>query len=131
MGGTVVMRMKTKLGQARGDGSAKHGLGHWKLQRITAMALVPLLIWFVISFIVMLPAPYIMVYDWMQSPFTVTMMILLAFSLFYHGFLGVQVIIEDYIHSEALKIMLIILSKFASVFMGLLSVMACLVIFLK
>lgn len=122
------MSMRTKLGHARGDGSAKHGVGHWKAQRITALALIPLLLWFVTSFIIMLPAPYIMVYEWMQSPFVVTMMVLLAVSLFYHGYLGMQVVIEDYIHGEALKITLLLLTKFASVFMGTLAVISCLVV---
>ena len=125
------MTMRSKLGQVRGDGSAKSGVGHWKAQRLTALALIPLILWFVTSFIVMLPAPYVMVEDWLSSPFTVTMMILLAFTMFYHGYLGMQVIIEDYIHQEGLKVTLIILTQFASVFMGLLAIISCLVVFLR
>lgn len=124
-------KKRSMLGQVRGTGSAKSGTGHWKAQRLTALALIPLLLWFVTSFIVMLPAPYVMVVDWLQSPFTVAATILLAFTMFYHGYLGMQVIIEDYIHHEPLKIGLIILVQFASIFAGLLAILSCLVVFLK
>lgn len=124
------MTKQSKLGQALGDGPAKSGTGHWKAQRISAIALIPLLLWFVISFIVILPAPYYMASAWLKSPFTVTMMILLAVTMFYHGYLGMQVIIEDYIHHEGLKTTFIILTQFASVFMGLLAIISCLVVML-
>lgn len=125
------MKLRSKLGQSRGLGSAKSGVGHWKAQRISAIALIPLVVWFIASFVVMLPAPFYVVYEWMQSPWTIVGMISLAMAMFYHGYLGIQVVIEDYIPNEGIRFTLLLACKFASIFMGLLAVVSCLIILLK
>ena len=96
--------MRTAIGQVRGLGAAKEGVGHWKMQRITAVANVILAVWFVVHAVSMSGASYADWLLWFQSPYRATVMILLVASMFYHAKLGVQVVIEDYVHSEGLKI---------------------------
>ena len=96
--------MRTAIGQVRGLGSAREGVEHWKLQRLTAIANVILAFWFVIQAVSMTNAPRVEWLDWFSSPFNATAMVLLAVSGFWHAKLGVQVVIEDYLHSEALKV---------------------------
>jgi len=100
-------------------------------QRVSAIALIPLVVWFIASFIVMLPAPFYVVYEWLQSPWTIVGMISLAMAMFYHGYLGIQVVIEDYIPHEGVRFVVLLACKFASIFMGLLAVVSCLIILLK
>jgi len=114
--------------QIRGLGSAKEGAAHWWAQRLTAVALVPLVLWFVISIIMLAGSGYGAVYHWMGSPFVSVLMILLIGAGFHHAQLGVQVIIEDYVHTGWLKITCVALVKFAAVTLALASAFAVLMI---
>lgn len=96
--------MRTAIGQVRGLGAAKEGVGHWKMQRLTAIANIVLAIWFVVHAVGMSGAGYAEWRTWFQDPYHATVMILLVASMFYHAKLGVQVVIEDYVHSEGVKI---------------------------
>ncbi len=111
--------MRTTLGRVRGLGSAKEGVSHWWAQRLTALALIPLAIWFVASIISVAGADYPVVASWLGSPINGSLMIILVFATFYHAALGLQVVIEDYVHGEATKIFLIIAVKAAAVLLGL------------
>lgn len=91
---------RSMLGRARGLGSAKSGTAHWWAQRVTAMALVPLALWFLASIIGLLGAPRGAVAAWAASPVTATLLVAMVATLFHHLHLGVQVVIEDYIHAE-------------------------------
>ena len=97
-------RMRSSLGRAVGLGSAKEGVGHWWRQRTTALALVPLVVWFVIAVISLVGAEHSVFIAWVRSPLPAVFLILLLVTMFYHAALGLQVVIEDYIHSEAMKI---------------------------
>ena len=108
------MSLQSPLGQARGLGSAKNGTHHWWMQRVTAIALIPLSLWFVISIIKMTGASYVEAIHWIQSPFNAIMLLLLIIATFHHMQLGLQVVIEDYIHNEGLKVILIVSQKLAS-----------------
>ncbi|HSS64718.1 MAG TPA: succinate dehydrogenase, hydrophobic membrane anchor protein [Gammaproteobacteria bacterium] len=119
-------RFRTPLNQVRGLGSAKEGTHHWWLQRLTAVALVPLSIWFVASLISMSDADYASVVTWLRSPLVTVLMLCLIWALFHHAQLGVQVVLEDYVHAEWLKIASIVVLKFASVVLGLASAIAVL-----
>lgn len=131
MGGFLVMRLfRTNLGKSLGLGSSKSGVEHWKWQRITAVALVPLLLWFVASVSVMVPAPYSVMMEWLASPVTMTSMIILALALIYHGFLGMQVVIEDYVHNKFMKSSLILITKFACFYGAVLAILSCVIILL-
>jgi succinate dehydrogenase / fumarate reductase, membrane anchor subunit len=95
--------MRSPLGRAAWLGSAKEGVEHWWRERVTAVALVPLTLWFVASIIAHGGSDYAFVVAWLKTPFATLMMVLLLIALFYHTALGLQVVIEDYVHS-ALKI---------------------------
>ena len=97
-------RLRSPLGRALGLGSAKEGVEHWWLQRVTALALVLLSLWFVAALIGHLGADYGAAVAWLRSPITAILMLLLVATTFYHAALGLQVVIEDYVHSEWLKV---------------------------
>jgi len=105
-------RMRTPLSRARGLGSAKHGVDHWWIQRATAVALVPLTVWFVASLIVIAGSDYNAVMIWLRSPLVTISMALLLVALFYHMALGLQVVAEDYIHSDRVKIPIVLAMRF-------------------
>lgn len=95
--------MRSPLGRALGLGSAKDGVEHWSLQRVSAIALVPLTVWFAASIMVQTRNDYDVFIVWLKTPAASTLMTLLVGALFYHTALGLQVVIEDYVHS-AMKI---------------------------
>jgi succinate dehydrogenase / fumarate reductase membrane anchor subunit len=92
---------RSPFGRAIGLGSAKTGSGHWLAQRVTAVALVPLTLWFVASMIAHVGSDYPAFIAWLRTPFVASGMILLLIALFHHTALGLRVVIEDYVHSGA------------------------------
>ena len=103
---------RSPLGRAIGLGSAKEGVEHWWRGRVTAVALIPLALWFVASVIAHSADGYGEFVAWLKTPVVTFMMILLLIALFYHVALGLQVIIEDYVHSAA-KIPALVLTRLA------------------
>ena len=101
----------TPLARARGLGAAHGGLGHWKAQRLTAISNAVLVLWFVFSAMALAGAGYAEVRAWMASPLAATLMILLIISVFYHAPLGLQVIIEDYVHHPGIRIAAVVLVR--------------------
>ena len=122
--------MRSDLGKVQGLGSAKHGVGNWKIQRITAIGMIPLLLWFIPSLLITILGSYNEGILWIQNPFNATGLILLIGTLFFHASLGLQVVIEDYVHSEGLKIISIMVIKLLSILLGVLSILCVLKIFL-
>lgn len=116
--------LRSPLNRARGLGSAKDGLHHWWAQRLTALALIPLVIWFAISLVMMSGADYGMVRAWIGSPVAMVLLILTIVIGLHHGQLGLQVVIEDYVHREGLKLALIVAVRFIAVFFGLAATVA-------
>lgn len=98
------MGLRTPLGKARGLGSAKDGTHHFWVQRLTAIALIPLTIWFVAAFVSLAGAGHGEVTEWLGKPVPAILMLLLIVSGMYHLKLGMQVIVEDYVHGEGLKL---------------------------
>lgn len=96
--------LRTPLGRVRGLGSAKDGTHHWWAQRVTAIALVPLLAWLVFNVVSLVGAPQIVVAQWMGHPINAALLAALLVALFHHAQLGLQVVIEDYVHCESLKV---------------------------
>ena len=107
-----------------------HGVGHWKLQRISAIAMIPLVIWFTTSLMLALMNGYEQSIEWLQSPFNATGLILLFGTLYFHAASGLQVVIEDYVHHEGLKIVSLILIKLIAIVLGVLSILCVLKIYL-
>jgi succinate dehydrogenase / fumarate reductase membrane anchor subunit len=92
-------RIRSPLGRALELGSAKDGVKQWWLERVTAIALVPLTVWFAASIVVHTGNDYVTLIAWLRTPIATILMVLLLIALFYHTALGLQVVIEDYIHS--------------------------------
>ncbi|HLF12235.1 MAG TPA: succinate dehydrogenase, hydrophobic membrane anchor protein [Gammaproteobacteria bacterium] len=103
----------TPLNRVLGLGSAKGGAEHWWMQRLTAVALLPLGLWFAISLLLLDDFAYGAVVDWVQRPLTSVMLVLTVLAVSYHSYLGVQVVIEDYVHTATLKVAALIGSAFA------------------
>ena len=120
------MNMRTPISRVRGLGSAKEGTQHWWMQRLTAIALLPLSIWFVVSMICLAGADHAEVSAWLATPLTAVLMLLFIVATFYHLQLGLQVVIEDYIHGEAAKMTCLIGLKLASFALGVAAVFAVL-----
>ena len=105
--------LRTPVARVRGLGSAKEGVGHWWAQRLTALALIPLGLWFVASVVCMAGADHAAISQWLSAPFTLGALALTIFAAFYHAVLGLQVVVEDYIHGKFAKHAIIILIQFA------------------
>jgi succinate dehydrogenase / fumarate reductase membrane anchor subunit len=118
--------LRTPLSRARGLGSARQGVHHWWAQRITAVALIPLVTWFAISLIMMSGADYAVVRAWIGSPVVMVLLTLTIVIGLHHGQLGMQEVVEDYVHSEGMKLALIVLLRFTAVFFGLAAIVAIL-----
>ncbi len=107
--------MSTGLGKVRGLGSARQGSHHWWLQRVTAAGNLLLVSWFVISLIMLPDLSHAVIVEWLSTPLVAVAMVLLAANVFWHLRLGLQVVLEDYVHNEASKFGLLILLNFYAV----------------
>jgi len=119
--------MRSPLGRARGLGSARAGAAHWWAERITALALVPLSLWFLCAVVRLLGASRQDVVSWMAGPLPIVLMIALVIATFHHLQLGLRVVIEDYVTSDAARIGGVLLVKGLSVLLAI----ACIVSVLR
>lgn len=120
------MSMRTPLKNVRGLGSAKSGTTHWWHQKVTALALIPLFVIALAYVISLVGADYERVRYILSLPFTSLVLLLLIGTTFYHLKLGLQVVIEDYIHTESTKMVVLILNTFFCAIVGLASALAVL-----
>ena len=118
--------LRNPLKVARGLGSSQSGVGHWWTQRVTAVALVVLLIWFVITVLGLLHADYATALATVAKPWNALLLILLLVTMFWHAVLGLQVVIEDYVHTRWKEVLSLVLIKFLAVLGALASVLAVL-----
>lgn len=107
--------MRTPLGRVRGLGSAKEGVRHWLSQRVSAVALMILVPWFLIGFVTAQGSGYDAARDWIGSPLNAILLILTLSTAFYHMRLGAQVVIEDYIGNHGTKIALLLANSFFAI----------------
>jgi succinate dehydrogenase / fumarate reductase membrane anchor subunit len=122
------MSLRTPLGKVLGLGSAGEGTGHWWVQRVTAVALVPLTAWFAISLLTQSLQSYEAMRGWLGQPWVAVLTILLALTLAWHSKLGIEVIVEDYVHSKAAKTSLLLLSTLVHVAAAVAAVFAVLML---
>ncbi|WP_158927429.1 succinate dehydrogenase, hydrophobic membrane anchor protein [Acidisphaera sp. S103] len=127
MSGTPHIDMlRSPLGRARGLGSARAGSHHWWMQRLTAIALVPLTLWFIFSVIHLAGATHQAVIEWLSSPLTMGLMLALIVATFHHLQLGVQVVIEDYVHDERAKLTAVLVVKALCILLALVCIVSVL-----
>jgi succinate dehydrogenase / fumarate reductase membrane anchor subunit len=120
------MSLRSPLSRVLGSGSAKEGTDHWWMQRVTAIALLILGVWFLISLAGLDGHSRSELYSWVGDPMNAVMLLLASIALSWHSALGVQVIIEDYVHGPALKIVALLGNKFAHVFLCAAAILAVL-----
>jgi succinate dehydrogenase / fumarate reductase membrane anchor subunit len=120
------MSMRSPLGQARGLGSAKDGTHHFWVQRISAVALIPLALWFVFSVAHLAGGDYFMVRHWVHAPSVAVVLVLFITAALYHSMLGIQVVIEDYIGNEGSKIVSLLHNTFLHAIVAVATIFAVL-----
>ena len=106
------MSLRSPLGRVLGHGAAKEGVHHWWVQRLTSIALIPLTVWFVISLLALPSFDYATVHAWASQTWTALLLVLFIAVTTWHSRLGVQVVVEDYVHG-GLKTVSLIVSTFA------------------
>ena len=119
--------LRSPLKRARGLGSARAGSVHWWAQRLTAVALLPLTLWFICAALRLIGAPREAISAWLNAPLPLVLMLALILALFHHLQLGGQVVIEDYVHDTASKTAAVLVLKAACVLLAL----ACIVSVLR
>ncbi|NVK31542.1 MAG: succinate dehydrogenase, hydrophobic membrane anchor protein [Gammaproteobacteria bacterium] len=122
------MDYRTPLSKARGLGSAKEGVHHWWAQRMTALALTPLTIWFCFSVASLSTFSYDAFSAWLQGPMNAALMLAVMIAGFYHGAIGLQVIIEDYVSNVPVRTAMIVLVKGAAWLLGLVGCMSVILV---
>ena len=118
--------LRTPLSKVKGLGSAKTGTHHFLLQRITALALIPLVVWFCLSLAFLPNANYASIVDWLSSPFNAVLMVVTFIAGFYHAALGMQTIFEDYISTHSTRIIATSITNLLLFFFGALGIFSVL-----
>ena len=108
-------QLRSKLGRVRGLGSTREGVHHWWAQRMSAVALLPLTLWFVYSLITLTGSDYASFHAWLSEFGNAVFTVLLLVAMFHHAQLGLAVVIEDYVHSELWKMGMLLFVKYGSV----------------
>ena len=106
------MRMETPLSRVRGHGSARSGAHHWWLERLTSIATLVLFVWLIVSVLRLPSLDHKAVTSWLSDPLAAVPMLLLIVATFWHLKLGLQVVLEDYVHEEGMKLFSIVLLNF-------------------
>ncbi len=112
------MSLRSPLGRVLGLGSAKDGTEHWWAQRITAVALIPLTLWFFFSLLLLPALDYGTVKTWLALPISSFLAVLTVAVLTYHSYLGTTVVVEDYVHTAGMKVLTLTLLRFLYVLFG-------------
>lgn len=112
------MSLRTPLARARGLGAAHGGTHHWWMQRLTSVALVPLVSWFAVAMVALAGANHATAAAWLARPFNAVLTLILIVALFHHMQLGLQVVVEDYVHGRGRKFATLIVVKFIAVMLA-------------
>jgi succinate dehydrogenase / fumarate reductase membrane anchor subunit len=120
--------LRSPLGRARGLGSARSGSKHWWAQRLTSIALVPLTLWFIWSILRLTNASQGDVAEWLSSPVRMALMLALIVATFHHLQLGMQVVIEDYVPQEGIKLAAVLVIKALCVLLALICAVCAIIL---
>jgi succinate dehydrogenase / fumarate reductase membrane anchor subunit len=120
------MSLQTPLGKVRGLGSAGNAVHHWWLQRLTSLALVPLGVWLLVSLVTLPSLDFVTLVSWIGGTWTASLLTLFVLTASWHSSLGVQVVIEDYVHDHGLKTLSLVLSGFVHAVLAAFGVFAVL-----
>jgi len=120
------MQFRTPIKQARGLGASHHGASHWTAQRLSAIGMVPLMLWLVIGIASHAGAGYSETIAWMASPFNAVLLVLMFGVLFYHASLGLQVVLEDYVSHKGVRLALLIGVRFLALLLATTAIFAVL-----
>jgi succinate dehydrogenase / fumarate reductase, membrane anchor subunit len=110
--------LRSPLGRVLGTGSAKEGSGRWWAERLSAVALIPLTLWFFFSLLLLPELDYLTVHSWLSVPMSSFLAMLLIAVLTYHSYLGTMVVVEDYVHTHGPKLFWLLLLRFGYVLCG-------------
>jgi succinate dehydrogenase / fumarate reductase membrane anchor subunit len=124
--GISIKVRRTQLGRVRGSGSAKAGVHHWYAERVSAIALVPLTLWFIFSMLRLVGAQQETVLIWAAHPLNAVLMLALIVMTFHHMALGIQVVLEDYVHDKWAQTGAILATKAICGLLGLLAALSVL-----
>jgi succinate dehydrogenase / fumarate reductase membrane anchor subunit len=116
--GAPNMSLRSPLSRVLGLGSAKDGTAHWWAQRVTAVALIPLTLWFLFSLLTLPDFAYETLRTWLAVPISGFLAVLLVSVLTYHSYLGTTVMVEDYVHSSGMKVLSLMVLRFLYVLAG-------------
>ena len=117
-------KFQSPLGKARGLGSTGEGAHHWLMERVTSVAITPLVFWLIYSMIELRGKSYWEFTQWLTLPWNAALLIMFIIGVFWHSVMGLQVVIEDYTSSHAKKLLLIIAVKITFAFMGIASIVS-------
>jgi succinate dehydrogenase / fumarate reductase membrane anchor subunit len=120
------MSFRSPLAHARGLGSAKEGVAHWWMQRLTALALIPLVAWVIYAVLQLTGSDYLAIKNWIANPYNSVALICLMLALSYHSSLGVQVVTEDYVRRQWLRRLIIVIVYFLKILIAVTSIFAIL-----
>jgi succinate dehydrogenase / fumarate reductase membrane anchor subunit len=118
--------MRSMLGRARGMGASKTGTATWWAERVTSIALIPLTLWFVWAAMHLAGQPRVNVVHWVAQPVVTTLLIALVATTFHHIQMGLQAVIDDYVHSEAAKLASLLVMKGAVILLAIVSIVSIL-----
>ena len=120
------MSLRTPLGQVLNHGSARDGVSHWWVQRVTAVALAPLSVWLVLALLQLPTRNYAAVIDWIGTGMHPVLLVLTVLLSAWHGWLGLQIVIEDYVPRNGQRVLLLVLSTFVNALLAACGVYAVL-----
>ncbi len=118
------MNLRSPLARARGLGAAHSGTHHWWIQRLTSIALVPLILWLAFSFVSLATADHATATAWLRAPVNAVLMLALIGILFQHMQLGLQVVIEDYVHGHGSKLVALVAVKYGTALLAIAAIFA-------
>ncbi len=117
---------RSQLGRARGVGAGHSGVEHWRIERITSIALVPLTLWFIYAMLHLVGLPQLAVAAWASNPVNTVLLLVLIVMTFHHMHLGLQVVFEDYVSNKWQMTLMILGAKSAALLLGLMASVAVL-----